>query len=51
MSNLTKFRALHGLTQTELGEHFGVSRAGMSYIEKAPLSVKNAKKAAATPDK
>ena len=47
MSNLTKIRGKHGLTQTELGKVLGISRAGMSYIEKAPLSAKNAQKVAA----
>lgn len=46
MSNLTKIRGKHGLTQTELGKILGLTKAGTSYIELNPLSAKNAIKIA-----
>ena len=44
MHNLTKIRGKHGMTQTELGKIAGMTRAGMSYLEKSHLTAKNAQK-------
>lgn len=46
MSNLTKIRGKHGLSQEELGAKIGLTRAGMSYLEKTSLNARQAIKIA-----
>ena len=46
MNNLAKYRAKHGLTQEQLGKTLGLTKAGVSYLEKSKLSVNAAKKCA-----
>ena len=45
-NKLVKYRGKHGLTQAELGEKLGVTKATISYIEKNRLSAKQAQKCA-----
>ena len=45
-NNLAKFRGKHGLTQEQLGEKLGISKAGVSHLEKNNLCPKTAKKIA-----
>lgn len=46
MNNLEKIRAIHGLTQAELGAKIGHTRAMISALEKGRISVRNADKIA-----
>lgn len=46
-NNLAKFRGKHGLTQGQLGEGLGISKAGVSHIEKNRISPETARKCAA----
>lgn len=42
MNNLAKYRGLHGLTQTELGEKLHTTKANVSFMETNQLSSKSA---------
>lgn len=46
MNNLAKYRGQHGLTQEQLGEKLGISKAGVSHLEKNQISPANAQKCA-----
>lgn len=46
MNNLAKYRTKHKFTQTELGNKIGVSKAGLSYIEKNRINPNTAAKCA-----
>lgn len=43
-NNLSKFRGQHGLTQEQLGEKLGISKAAVCFIEKNNLSPEMAQK-------
>ena len=45
-NNLAKYRGKHGLTQEQLGEKLGISKAGVSHVEKNGLCPKTAEKCA-----
>ena len=45
-NNLAKYRGKHGLTQTQLGEMLGMTKAGVSHFEKNTISFKTAQKCA-----
>lgn len=45
-NNLAKFRGKHGLTQEQLGEKLGISKAGVSHWEKNKICYESAKKCA-----
>lgn len=45
-NNLAKCRAMHGLTQEQLGNKLGLTRAAINFMEKHKLSAKNAVKCA-----
>lgn len=46
-NNLAKFRGQHGLTQEQLGEKLGISKAGVSHLEKNKICPETANKCAA----
>lgn len=41
-NNLARFRGKHGLTQEQLGDMLGVSKAAISYLEKHRIGLKAA---------
>lgn len=45
-NHLAKFRGQHGLTQEQLGEKLGISKAGVSHLEKNKICPNTAKKCA-----
>ena len=45
-NNLAKFRGKHGLTQEQLGEKLGISKAGVSHLEKNKICPETAQKCA-----
>ena len=45
-NNLAKYRGKHGLTQEQLGSKLGITKAGVSCLEKGKLSPKTAQKCA-----
>lgn len=45
-NNLAKFRGKHGLTQEQLGEKIGISKAGVSHLEKNKICPETARKCA-----
>ncbi len=42
MNNLAKYRAVHGITQKELGKMVNLGKASISHIEKNTLTEKRA---------
>lgn len=45
-NNLRKYRGIHNMTQDELGQKLGVSKAGVSYMEQNSINVESAKQCA-----
>lgn len=45
-NNLAKFRGKHNLTQEELGDKLGISKAGVCHLEKNNIAYRTAKKCA-----
>lgn len=41
-NNLAKYRGQHGLTQGQLGKKIGISKAGVSHLEKKKIGPKSA---------
>lgn len=46
MNNLSKYRKEAGLTQEQLADILGITKAGVSFLEKRKLSFASAKKCA-----
>lgn len=44
MNNIAKFRAKHGLTQEQLAQKMGTSKANVSFYEKSVLTPSQAQK-------
>ena len=50
VNNLAKYRSLKGLTQAQMAEQLGTSKANLCFFEKNRLSFKSAEKCAAVLD-
>ena len=45
-NNLARYRGKHNLTQEQLGEQLGISKAGVCHLEKNNIASRTAKKCA-----